>query len=105
MTTQSMQIAETILAQLGGNRFVAMTGAKGFCATGDGLSFKLPSATRADGKRVNHVRVTLNGSDLYDVSFYYLTTKALAVVSDSRDVYAEDLQETFTAGTGLYTRL
>ena len=37
------QVAETILAQLGGRKFQVMTGAKYFLGGADYLQFKLPS--------------------------------------------------------------
>jgi hypothetical protein len=40
-TSTSQQIAETILAQLGGKRFVLMTGSKHFLAIGNGLRMDL----------------------------------------------------------------
>lgn len=36
-------IAETILSQLGGRRFIAFTGAKEFVAIESGLMFRLPA--------------------------------------------------------------
>ncbi|MGI9949502.1 hypothetical protein [Vibrio hyugaensis] len=39
-----LRIANTILAQLGGNRFIVMTGAKQFVAIEQGLMFTLPAA-------------------------------------------------------------
>ena len=101
----STQIAETILAQLGGMRFLAMTGAKSLAGgkfpNGEGLSFKLP--------RSRAMIITLNGNDLYDVKFMkngsfradnWIEPKTLA---EESDVYVEDLVKTFESMTGLYT--
>jgi len=94
--TTATQIAETILMQLGGARFAAMTGANMFLADGSCLRFKLPRASQA----IKHVRVGLTADDLYDVTFLSRTGR---VVAEHRGVYAESLQSIFTAETGLYT--
>lgn len=95
-----MTIAQTILAQLGGNRFIAMTGAKNLLNTGDGLQFSLP---RGATNRANKVRITLTLADLYEVTFYRYNARTLECpVVDSEDgVDAEGLREFFTARTGL----
>lgn len=92
-----------IMAQLGGNRFIAMTGAKNFLSHEDGaLSFRLP------GRKINFMKITLKGKDLYDVEFGKVTagkTFTYKVVSSVPDVFCEDLQAIFTETTGLYTKL
>ena len=50
-----MTVARTILDQLGGARFVAMTGAREFVGSADSLTFKIG----VNPKRVTQVRVTL----------------------------------------------
>jgi hypothetical protein len=58
--------AKAILAQLGGERFLMMTGATTFIGSADSLTFKLGSNL----KRVTHVRVTLTPDGLYDMTFF-----------------------------------
>lgn len=102
--TNSQQIAATILEQLGGRRFMVMTGAKNLVAlTEGGLQFKLPARFAKDG--INLVAVKLNADDLYDVQ--YMKTRGLDVkaVREETDLYFDQLQERFTANTGLDTRL
>ena len=60
-----MTIAKTILQQLGGNKFVVMTGAKSLCGGENYLSFRIPGTMTRD--RINYVKITLNSMDLYDV--------------------------------------
>jgi hypothetical protein len=97
-----MEIAKTILRQLGGNRFVVMTGSKNFVASDNGLTMKL---TRNKAK-AKWLKITLNGKDLYDMDFvsndkdYNIITKV-----KYEDIYFDQLQEIFTQATGLYTRL
>jgi len=62
-----MNSAQQILSQLGGNRFIAMTGAKMFTQDQNALNFRLPANFANQG--INHVRIELNGNDLYDIRF------------------------------------
>lgn len=90
-------VASEILHQLGGNRFIAMTGAKGFLDGGNYLAFLLP-------RKVKMV-ITLTECDLYRVTKYKIKNYDL-VEQDARDgVWADQLQEVFTDMTGLYCTL
>lgn len=102
--TFTKEMADTILAQLGGNRFIAMTGAKHFMfdAKASNLTFKIPTAK--DG--INLVKVTYNaGRDDYTMEF--LSFRGVDVKSKGRvdSVYADQLQSIFTQYTGLHTSL
>lgn len=97
-----MTIAQTIMNQLGGNKFVMMTGANTFVDRGDGLVFKVGGGAK---KRINRVAVTLNGSDLYDVVFYKGGVLNVKKVAEYSDIYADQLTDIFTKETGLYTSL
>lgn len=94
-------IAETILHQLGGRRFIAMTGAKEFCKTDNSMMFRIPKAK--DG--INYVKIELNGRDLYDVSFVRIRGMNFEEVSKVEDIYCDMLVETFEQNTHLYTKL
>lgn len=105
MTTNAAQVAQTILAQLGGNRFIAMTGAKNFTHADDGrgrLAFKLPRKAK-DG--INYISITLNDRDLYDVTFCSMTGLNVREVSELPNLYADQLRAGFTGVTGLDTNL
>jgi hypothetical protein len=93
-----MSVAGTILQQLGGNRFAAMTGARELVAGPNSLRFRIGR----NASRIGIVKVVLNGRDLYDMSFY---RRSGEVVNEEEDVYAEDLGRIFTANTGMYTTL
>lgn len=97
MTTTNLEVARTILAQLGGGRFTAMTGAREFVGGEFTLRFKVP--------RKGYCLVTLTPADVYTVTFFKVVKGAVRTTKEVRDVYAEDLQEIFTEATGLYTRL
>ena len=98
-----MQIAQTILAQLGGNRFIAMTGAKNLVDIGNGLQFKLPANFAKSG--INLVSVKLEPSDTYTVDFFKFRGLNLTPIESASHVFADELRGLFTATTGLDTSL
>lgn len=97
-----MTIAATILSQLGGNKFLAMTGAKNLINCGEGLRFSIPNSNG-----INRVEITLDCDDTYRVTFSKYNSRKLTtlIVHTVAGVYADMLQELFTNQTGLYTRL
>lgn len=99
MTTETT-IAGTILNQLGGRRFVAMTGAHSILNLGNGLQVKFKGS-----KRANVMRVELLECDLYTVRFYKMKGIDCPMVDEYALVHAESLQTVFTRATGLYTSL
>lgn len=118
-----MLVSQTILQQLGGNRFLAMTGAKNLLNTGDGLSMYLPR----NGSKAKYLSIKLDRkTDTYTMLFQYekktldkaLTAAAkaagmrnrfyntsLEVVAKFEGVYCDMLQERFTEVTKMYTSL
>ena len=63
-----MSTAKEILNQLGGNKFIAMTGARNLGATENSLCFKLPRGFAKDS--INLVKVELDLTDTYTVHFF-----------------------------------
>ena len=100
---RNQQVAATILKQLGGQRFIAMTGAKDLVAVDKGLQFGLRGGLAKDG--INKVRVTLTPWDTYDVDFYKVRGTKVTTVRSLSHIYAGDLQPAFQNATGLDTRL
>ena len=98
-----MTIAQTILNQLGGRRFIAMTGAKTFTASQNSLQFALPSYFAKNG--INRVRVTLQPSDTYRVQFFKIRAVKVDTISEFDGIYADTLPKLFTEQTGLQTSL
>ena len=95
------QGAET-LKQLGGNRFIMMTGAKHFGVGPNGMSFKIGK----NSKRVNHVTIDYDrGRDLYNMKFDWVTIKGIKNKKTLKGIYADQLQDMFTKYTGMYTSL
>lgn len=102
-TKMSNQIAQTILNQLGGHRFIVMTGAKNLTSSESALTFKLPNRFAKDG--INVVRITLSTADLYDVDFMKWRGMTQVHGKHVGGVYADQLREIFTAETGLDTSM
>lgn len=104
-TTTDMTASTTILQQLGGSRFIAMTGASNFLGDTASLSFKLPRGIKT---AITHVVVTLAADDTYTVEFLKCNLRAKVyrqVVAEVVGVYADNLQRVFTHHTGLDTHL
>ena len=99
--TESQQVAKTILQQLGGNKFIAMTGAKNFGSSKNSLQFKIGR----NSKSISHVIITLKSSDLYDVEFIRMRGTSRKVVKKLKGVYADMLRKIFTKYTGMRTSL
>ena len=97
-----MNVARTILSQLGGNKFCAMTGAKNFIDTGDGLSMKIGRNKTSS----NYLKITLNMMDLYDVRFSRVSPMGgERSVTEYNNVYNDSLVDVFEKHTGMYTSL
>ena len=93
--------AQTLLNQLGGNRFIAMTGAKNLGSTNKSLQFKIGR----NSKSISHVIITLKSSDLYDVEFIRIRGVKRTVVKKVKGVYADQLGTMFKKYTGMNVRL
>ena len=105
---EQQQIATTILEQLGGRQFLAMTGSKDLVAldgTG-GLKMKL---TRNKSKAQYLFVTYMPARDLYTVEFKKVRTTGgdfqVLTVAEFSGVEATQLQPIFTSTTGLYTKL
>lgn len=101
-----MKSTDIILQQLGGARFVAMTGAKNFVADSKS-GWLMFSIGRGAKNKINKVRVQLNARDLYDITFWrWSPTKLdLKEIETVTDVHVENLREVFTDRTGFDTHL
>lgn len=108
-----MTVANTILEQLGGNKFIAMTGAKNLLADGNTLIMTLPK----NMSKANRLYITLEADDTYTMHFFKFTPGRLnkktfeftedkvVEVRTIEGVYFDKLQELFTEVTGMYTHL
>ena len=92
-------IAREILNQLGGNKFIAMTGAT---VMRDGATL----VAKFKGSRIaNIMYITLNAMDLYDVRICKFRGCDIKEVASMENAYHDMLQPFFTKVTKLYTSL
>ena len=95
--TNGAQIAQTILAQLGGNRFIAMTGANALLHGDDHLQFRLG---RGALNKATNCRIRLLADDSgYVMTFFKIRGADCKQLSEF-EVIPENLRETFTRATG-----
>ncbi len=131
--TENQQIANVILQQLGGRRFVAMTGARCLVAIDNGLRFRIGR----NGSRANMVSIVLRGDDTYTMTFMYVRNppnkctllmkylgrgmepetalrkieqqsdpdKMVQTLKEYKGIYCDQLEELFRDFTKLNTRL
>ena len=112
---------QDILEQLGGNKFLTMTGSKilyyGYDKNGYAyLRLKLSR----NKSRAELLKIQLNCKDLYNMSFdrikktlnkeysaigIKIYDETIENVKFLEDIYCDQLQEVFTKVTGMYTRL
>jgi hypothetical protein len=98
---EAKEIAQTILNQLGGNKFITMTGSRVSYSLNENaqpvLICKLPRNFAKDG--INLVKIIYNyGLDLYVLNF----NKEEKILKTIEQVYADDLIEIFESETGLF---
>ena len=109
-----MSVANTILQQMGGNRFIVMTGSHHFVSDGNTLIMQLAR----NASKANRLYITLDPvTDLYTMRFFRFTEGRLNRQTFERapdkiteiklyeDVFADQLENLFTHVTGLYTSL
>ena len=96
-----MTVASTILEQLGGNKFLAMTGATNLLDHGHALSFKIGR----NAAKVTHVKITLAATDFYDCDFLNVRGTRMRRVVLHEGVCCDVLQRMFAEVTGLDTHL
>jgi len=92
-----MTKATTILNQLGGNKFIAMTGATCY-SDGNTLISKFKGS-----KIANIMYVTLNENDTYDVKLCKFRGLDVKTIKEVTGAYAEMLKPIFEGTTGLKT--
>ena len=98
------QVPAEILRQLGGSKFIAMTGSKNF--TYDSKNpFYLSMHLTKNKAGAKFLKIELNGLDLYNVTFSKLIKEQIVTVKSFENVYDDMLQNIFTQVTGLSTHL
>ena len=108
-----MSVADTILQQLGGHKFVVMTGSSHFVSDKNTLRMKLAK----NKSKANKLDITLNWDDTYTMRFYKysaprrkpnsfeFTEGKTEEVAKYEGMYWDMLQSIFTEVTGMNTYL
>jgi len=102
------QIAVTILQQIGGNKFLAITGSKVqyFGTDKDTGNVYLMLKLRRNKARAQYLKITLDASDTYRMKFFSVDDELNHIVKWERDtIYDDGLAPVFEEVTGLYTSL
>jgi hypothetical protein len=94
----NLAVANTILEQIGGRRFIIMTGATNFLGDQTSLRFRIPRAQNG----IRFIKVTLTPMDTYLMEFLGVQGNVIEKVDD---VYFDQLEEIFSKYTGLSTRV
>ena len=112
---------QDIFQQIGGNKFLAMTGSKVkyYGYDKNGYVYLMFQLSRNKSK-AQFLKIQLNGKDLYNMEFTRIKKtlnkeySAIGIkiydekienIKTYKDIYCDQLQEIFTDITGMYTRL
>jgi hypothetical protein len=96
-----MNASQIILEQLGGRRFLAMTGAKCLLHHEPVLGVHLPRKPGFVKQGVNYIKISLSPLDLYDIEFGRIKGLDYKVIEKVEGVYSENLCEVISETTGL----
>ena len=97
----SLIFKQLTMSEAGSNRIKAMVGGKNFNFSRDEAYAAFRFTARARNK-ANYLKISLNGSDLYNLEFGYIRAGNYTVRSEIKDMYFEDMKEYFENETGLY---
>lgn len=105
MTTkrETPQFAIDILDQLGGNRFIAMTGSTNFVYDNEKQSISMQ--LRRNNAKAKYLKIILTVMDVYTMQFITFKNNELVILKEYNNVYNDMLQSIFTNVTGLNTHL
>ena len=105
-TQRNKEVASTILQQLGGNKFIVMTGAKDLVfSSGRKNCGALEFRIGRNSSKANKICIELRPDDTYDMTFFRYAKMELKELKKHEGIYFDQLQELFTEFTGMYTRL
>lgn len=97
----NVEIANEILKQIGGQRSLnLMLGLKSINAVENGLSFSFKCKSK-----INYVKITLNGLDLYDVEMGKIRAGIYKVIRKEEDIYCDMLVDLIEETSGLSLRV
>jgi len=89
-------IAHKILQQLGGYKFIAMTGAKKFVSDANSVRFQLPKVLFD-----KIIKITLNANDLYDIEFAKIEKLQYKIFNIVTNISCDKLMSTIEQQTKL----
>ena len=102
------QIAQEILNQLGGNKFLVMTGAKNLMSCEDGsLRFKIGR----NSTTANMVKISLDADDTYTMNIFKFSMSRKTfetkekIIDITSGLYNDQIRTHFENITGLATRI
>jgi hypothetical protein len=102
-----MTQAQEILNQLGGNKFIAMTGSKNIFSTDNGMTLSMHLTKNI--AKAKYLQITLTENDTYTMIFSKQVGKKyqeeIVEVKKIENVYADMLNTLFESTTGLRTKL
>ena len=98
-----MNVATEILKQLGGNKFLAMTGSKNFVFDEKNASLSMHLTTNK--AKAKYLHIELKGNDTYTMTFRGKKGFEFPVVAEYSNVYSDKMQTVFKSVTGLDTSL
>lgn len=100
------EIVSIMMQQLGGTKFLAITGSKpeykDISTSSPIICFKLTK----NSSTCNYFKLQyMNGSDLYKLDFIKIRKENVDVLHTYDNIYGDQLQDIFTEVTGLHTTL
>lgn len=95
-----MRIANEIARQIG-NKAFTMLGAKNISGDENSITFKIGGNV----KKVTHIKIRLNGLDLYDMIFYNVRKAVIKTLSEFSNIYADQMHSLIESETGMDTSL
>ena len=99
-TITNKTVATEIVKQLG-NKALCMLGAKQFSCTDNALVFRIGG----NCKRVNCIKITLNGLDQYDMEFIRIWGIKLSTLAEHENVHVDSMHGVIESETGMRTSL
>ncbi len=102
----NQQIAQTIIAQLGGNKFLTMVGQSGRLIYGnDSLGNPFIEFKFKGCKKANRCKISLTLGDTYKIKFFKIANMNCDLVHETNGAYCDMLRDIFEDFTGLATSL
>ena len=103
--TERHEIAKTIIEQLGGPRFLVMTGCKNLTYGETDGQVSLTIKLTKNKLNATHLRITLTLADDYTLTFIRVRKFEMKNVLELTGIYCDQLESTYAEVTGQATRL